>query len=136
MLNKVELIGRVGKDPEIRTTAGDRKVANLSLATSERYKTKEGEIKTNTEWHNLVLWSPLAEIAGKYVRKGTLLRVEGKITTRSYDDKEGQKRYITEIVVRDMLMLGDKSRAEDETGAPAAESSSTNAPAPADDMPF
>lgn len=105
-VNKVILVGNLGKDPEIRHLENGRAVTNFSLATSEVYKNKEGERVTNTEWHNIVLWTPLAEIAEKYLKKGSQVYLEGKLTNRSYDDKDGIKRYICEVVVRDMTLLG------------------------------
>jgi single-strand DNA-binding protein len=108
-VNKVILIGNLGKDPEIRRLDNGRSVANFSLATSESYKNKNGEKVTSTEWHNIVLWTPLAEIAEKYLHKGNQVYIEGKVTTRSYDDKDGNKKYITEIVGRDMTMLSSKN---------------------------
>ncbi|HBF87814.1 MAG TPA: single-stranded DNA-binding protein [Bacteroidales bacterium] len=112
-LNKVILIGNVGKDPEIRHLEGGATVASFSLATNETFKNKAGEKVTNTEWHNIVLWRGLAEIAEKYVKKGTPIYIEGKIKTRSYDDKDGNKRYVTEIVGDNLQML---SKAEDGAG--------------------
>jgi single-strand DNA-binding protein len=109
MINKVILLGHVGKDPEVRHLDNDRSVAKFTLATSETYKSKTGEKVTNTEWHNIVCWRSLAEIAGRYVKKGTLLYVEGKIRSRSYDDKDGNKRYITEIEADNFQMVGRKS---------------------------
>ena len=106
-LNKVILIGHLGKDPELRDVAGN-KVANFTLATSESYKDKSGEKQTVTEWHNLVLWGKIAEIAEKYLKKGSQVYVEGKIMYRSYEDKQGNKRYITDIKVHDLTMLGGK----------------------------
>ncbi|PLX00029.1 MAG: single-stranded DNA-binding protein [Marinilabiliales bacterium] len=105
-VNKVILVGNVGKDPDVRYLESGAAVANFPLATSETYKNRNGEKVTNTEWHNLVLWRGLAEIAEKYVKKGTLLFVEGKIRTRSWEDKEGTKRYTTEIVADNMQLLG------------------------------
>jgi single-strand DNA-binding protein len=106
-VNKVILLGRVGKDPEIRSTPGGTTTANLSLATSERYKDRSGEWQDRTEWHNLVAYSRGAEILRDYVRKGSKLYVEGKLTTRSWDDKDtGRKVYSTEIVVGDITLLG------------------------------
>ena len=108
-VNKVILVGRVGKDPEIKTLTSGNMVANFSLATSETFKDKNtGEKKETTEWHNLVLWGKTAELAGKYVHKGDQLYVEGKITTRSWE-KDGIKRYTTEIVVNAMQFLGSKN---------------------------
>jgi single-strand DNA-binding protein len=102
MINSVHLIGRTGKDPEIRTTQNS-KVATFSLATTEKYKDKE-----ETQWHNIVIWGKLADVVEKYVKKGMLLYVEGKVTYRSYDDKDGNKKYITEIVCHTMTMLSGK----------------------------
>ncbi len=105
-VNKVILLGNVGKDPEIKSTAGGTLVANLSLATSDRYKDKGGEWQERTEWHNLVGYARGAEILRDYVKKGSKLYVEGRITTRSWDDKEtGKKVYRTEIVVSDISLL-------------------------------
>lgn len=104
MLNKVTLIGRAGKDPQVNTTSNNNKVASFSIATSEKYKDKEGNTKETTEWHNVVIWGKLAEISEKYVKKGSLLYVEGKLTTRSYE-KDGVTKYTTEIVVNEMKML-------------------------------
>lgn len=109
MINRVILLGHVGKDPELKHLDNDRTVAKFTLATSESYKSKTGEKVTNTEWHNIVCWRSLAEIAGRYVKKGTLLYVEGKIRSRSYDDKDGNKRYITEIEADNFQMVGRKS---------------------------
>jgi single-strand DNA-binding protein len=105
-VNKIILLGNVGKDPEIRSTAGGTLVANLSLATSERYKDKGGEWQERTEWHNLVSYARGAEILRDYVKKGSKLYVEGRITTRSWDDKDtGKKAYRTEIVINDISLL-------------------------------
>lgn len=109
MINKVILVGRVGKDPEVRHLDNNMVVARLTLATNETYKNKNGEKVTNTEWHNIVIWRTLAEIAGRYVKKGTMLYVEGKIRTRSWDDKDGNKRYTTEIEADNFQMLSSKS---------------------------
>lgn len=108
-VNKVILVGNLGKKPEIRHLENGRAVANCTIATSETYKNKNGERVTNTEWHNIVLWTPLAEIADKYLDKGSQIYVEGKLTNRSYDDKDGIKRYISEVVVQNLTMLGSKS---------------------------
>jgi single-strand DNA-binding protein len=108
-VNKVILVGHLGKDPEVRHLESGRSVANFSIATSETYKNKNGEKVTNTEWHNIVMWSPLAQIAEKYLKKGSLIYLEGKLTTRSYDDKDGNKRYVTEVVAQSMTMLGSKN---------------------------
>ena len=105
MVNKVQLLGNVGKDPEVRETKSG-KVVNLVLATSERYTDKSGQKQENTEWHNLVVFGKLADVVTKYVKKGDKLYVEGSITTRKWEDKEGNTRYNTDIKVRDLTMLG------------------------------
>lgn len=107
-VNKVILVGNVGKDPEVRYLEGGTAVCKFPLATSEVYKNKNGERITNTEWHNIVLWRGLAEIAEKYVKKGSQLFIEGRIRTRSYTDKDGNTRYITEITGDSMQMLGKR----------------------------
>lgn len=114
-VNKVILVGNVGKDPEIRHLDTGVAVANFPLATSETYTAKNGERVTTTEWHNIVLWRGLAEVAEKYVTKGRQLYIEGRIRTRNYDDKDGNKRYITEIYGDTMQMLGPKG--DDKSGA-------------------
>ena len=108
-VNKVILVGNVGKDPETRYLEGGTAVSKFPLATSEVYRNREGEKITNTEWHNIVLWRAMAEVAEKYVKKGTQLYIEGRIKTRSYTDKEGNTRYITEITGDNMQMLGKRS---------------------------
>ena len=106
-VNKVILVGNLGSDPEVKTTPSGAQVANFSLATSESWTDKaSGEKQTKTEWHRLVLWRRLAEIAGQYLKKGAKIYVEGKLETRSWEDKEGQKRYTTEVVVHQLEMLG------------------------------
>ena len=108
-VNKVILIGNLGKDPELRYTASGTAVASFSVATSEKYKDKSGESKEETEWHNVVAWGNLAEICGKYLEKGKTVYIEGKSKTRSYDDRDGNKKYITEVVASQMQMIGGKS---------------------------
>ena len=110
-LNKVMLIGNVGRDPEVRYLEGNNgaKVATFPLATTERYRDRNGETHENTEWHNIVAWRSTADMVEKYVRKGTQLYVEGRIRTRSWDDQTGNKRYVTEIVADNMQLLGKKS---------------------------
>jgi len=144
-VNKVILVGNLGKDPEVRHLDNGRAVANFSLATSETYKNKAGERVTNTEWHNVVLWTPLAEIAERFLKKGGQVYIEGKLTTRSWDDQDGNKRYTTEVVGREMTLLG---RREDGEGGGMAASPSAQAATPAaspvsnipeddsDDLPF
>ncbi|MDF1579822.1 MAG: single-stranded DNA-binding protein [Desulfuromonadales bacterium] len=107
-VNKVILVGNLGKDPELRYTASGVAVATFSMATSERFKNREGEQQEKTEWHNIVAWRQLAEICGKYLQKGKQVYIEGKIQTRSYDDRDGNKRYMTEIVADQMQMLGQR----------------------------
>lgn len=109
MVNKVILVGNVGKNAEVRYIDNGAAVATFSLATSETYTAKNGEKVTTTEWHNIVVWRALAEFAGKYIQKGRQIYVEGSIKTRSYDDKEGNKRYITEILANTIQLLGRKN---------------------------
>jgi single-strand DNA-binding protein len=104
-VNKVILLGNIGKDPEVRETKAGN-IVNLVMATSEKYTDKSGQKQENTEWHNLVVFGKLADVVAKYVRKGDKLYVEGSITTRKWEDKEGNTRYNTEIKVRDLTMLG------------------------------
>jgi single-strand DNA-binding protein len=145
-VNKAILVGNVGNDPEVRHLEVGTPVANFSLATSETYKNKEGERITQTEWHNVVVWRGLAEVVEKYVHKGQQLYIEGRIRTRTWDDKDGNKRYTTEIVADTLQMLGRKNE-----GSPSADpnsnSSYQNAPEankstpsnevePDDDLPF
>lgn len=106
MRNTVQLIGNVGNDPEIKNLDGGKKVANLTIATNDSYKNDKGEKVEQTEWHKVVAWGKTAEIIEKYVTKGLQIAIEGKLTHRSYDDKNGEKRYITEVVVNDVLLLG------------------------------
>ncbi len=109
-LNKVMLIGNVGKDPDVRYLEGNSaKVAQFTLATTERYKDRNGETRENTEWHNIVAWRNTADVVEKYVRKGTQLYIEGRIRTRSWDDQNGNKRYTTEIMADTLQLLGKKS---------------------------
>jgi len=136
-INKVILVGNVGKDPEVKHLDKGVSVAKFSLATSETYK-KDNQKVTNTEWHNIVAWRGLAEVAEKYVKKGTPLYIEGKIRTRSWDDKDGNKRYTTEIVADTMQLLGQKHGGE-ETPTATDEPmniTETDIPAEADDLPF
>lgn len=104
--NKVQLIGHVGQDPEIKTLEGDRKVANLTIATNEVYKNEKGEKVEETQWHRISAWGKTAEVIEKYVTKGKEIAVEGKLTHRSYEDKNGDKKYYTEVVVNELLLLG------------------------------
>ena len=108
-VNKVILIGHLGKDPEVRYMPNGEAVANVSIATSENWKDKSGEKQEKTEWHNLVFYKRLAEIVGEYLKKGSQIYVEGRLQTRKWQTKEGQDRYTTEIIVNEMKMLGGKS---------------------------
>ncbi len=142
-VNKVILVGNLGRDPELRYLPSGSAVVNVTVATSESWKDKQsGERQERTEWHNVVFFGRLAEIAGEYLKKGSQVYVEGSLRTRKWQDKEGRDRYTTEIVVSDMQMLGGRGGGG---GAPAAESAGGGgeraaAPAPAgefdDDIPF
>lgn len=107
--NKVQLIGNLGQNPEIKTLDGGKKMARFSLATSEVYRNAQGEKVKETQWHNIVAWGKVAEIVEKYLTKGSEVAVEGKLTNRTYNDKDGNKKYFTEVQVNELLMLGEKS---------------------------
>ena len=108
-VNKVILIGNLGKDPEVKFTPSGTPVAKLTLATNERFKDKAGEWQDRTEWHNVVAWQRLAEIAGEYLKKGSKVYIEGRLQTRSWDDKQtNQKKYMTEVVAGDLVLLGGR----------------------------
>ncbi|MCL2737821.1 MAG: single-stranded DNA-binding protein [Bacteroidales bacterium] len=143
-LNKVMLIGNVGKDPEPRHLESGAMLVTLTLATTERFKDRNGEVKEQTEWHNVVCWRSVAEIAEKYVRKGSQIYIEGRLRSRSWEDQNGQKRYVTEIVADTLRLLGRKSgQSPDGHNAPQV-SSTKPVPtdplegigAPLDDLPF
>ena len=104
--NKVQLIGNLGNDPEIVNLESGKTLAKFSIATNESYKNAQGEKVTDTQWHNIVAWGKTAQIIEKYVTKGKEVAIEGKLTSRSYDDKTGNKRYVTEVVCSELLMLG------------------------------
>ena len=106
--NKVQLIGHLGNNPEIITLDSGKKLAKFSIATNESYKNAQGEKVKNTEWHNIIAWNKTADIIEKYLEKGSEIAIEGKLTSRTYDDKDGNKRYITEVVCNELLMLGGK----------------------------
>jgi len=108
MINKVIIVGRTGKDPEVQHLDNGTAVAKITVATNEVFKNKQGEKVENTEWHNVVLWRGLAEVVEKYVKKGDLIYIEGKLKTRTWDDKNGSKHYTTEIIADTMQMLGGK----------------------------
>jgi len=133
-LNKVIIIGRLGKDPEVRRTASGDPVANLSVATSEKWKDKSGERKEKTEWHRVILWGKLAEIAERYLKKGSHVYLEGQLETRKWQDQSGQDKYSTEIVLRgfggSLVMLDGKS----EGGSGGGGYSEPNPDAPKEDF--
>lgn len=142
-VNKVILVGRLGADPEVRTLESGTKVASVSLATSERYKDRNGNQQESTEWHNVVFWRGLAEVTEKYLKKGDQVYVEGRIKTRKWTDKDGNDRYSTDIVANDMTMLGGgqkgASASQEASSAPA--SNQVNEPQAGlddidDDLPF
>jgi single-strand DNA-binding protein len=142
-VNKVILVGNVGKDPDVRHLEGGTSVASFPLATSETYKNKSGEKVTTTEWHNIVVWRGLAEVAEKYVKKGSQLYIDGRIRTRSYDDKDGNKRYFTEIFADTLRMLGKKSDSDsgtheppDNAGKSALDETMPPETGEVDDLPF
>ena len=127
-VNKVILVGNVGKDPEVKHLDSNASVANFTLATSDHYTNKGGEKVTTTEWHNIVCWSGLATLAENYIRKGGQIYVEGKIRTRSYDAQDGSKRYITEILADTIQLLGKKSDGASTEGTKAAQPSGVSEP--------
>ncbi len=143
-MNKALLIGHLGKTPEIRHLEGGNIVGNFSLATSKKFKDKKsGEVKSATEWHNVVVWGKLAEICEKYLEKGAKVFIEGEIRTRSYEDSEKKKRYVTEIYATNMEMLGGKSEGNGNTSAASeakveqqAEVIDESFPPMEDDLPF
>lgn len=134
MLNKVMLIGNLGRDPEVRTTASGTPVANFSLATSRRWTDRDGQRQEQTEWHNIVCWGRQAEIAGQYLTKGKQIFVEGRMQTRSWEDKNsGEKKYRTEVVCENFQMLG--RRGDDGGGSNYGNNDSDFGPVD-DDIPF
>jgi single-strand DNA-binding protein len=139
-VNKVILVGNVGKDPEVKYLDNGVAVCNFSLATSETYSNKNGEKVTQTEWHNIVLWRKLAEIAETYIKKGMQIYIEGQIRTRNWEDKDGVKRYTTEIFGTSMQMLGRKAEGGNEPQANQEVAQHTTSESPAidetDDLPF
>ena len=128
-VNKVIIVGNVGRDPEVRYTQSGRAVASFSVATSERFQDKEGQTQERTEWHRVVAWARLAEICGEYLRKGKQVYIEGRLQTRDWEDKDGHKRYTTEIIANVMQMLG---RRGEDGGSPSDESSSRGSSSDAD----
>lgn len=139
-INKVILIGRLGRDPEVKYTPSGQAVAKFSIATDETYKDRNGEQQRRTEWHNIVAWRRLAEICGEYLAKGKLVYIEGRLRTRKWEDREGNKRSTTEIEAREMQMLSPKGEG-DRSESSSQQSETTPAPAPSpeitdDDIPF
>lgn len=137
-INKVILVGHLGKDPEVRHLEGGVTVASFPLATSETYN-KDGKRVEQTEWHNIVLWRGLAEVASKYLQKGKLVYIEGKLRTRSFEDKERVKKYVTEVVAENFTMLGRKSDFENTPAPTATPKSEHDFVSPVDetgDLPF
>ncbi|MDR3350589.1 MAG: single-stranded DNA-binding protein [Prevotellaceae bacterium] len=135
MLNKVMLIGNVGKDPELRHLENDVAVVTLHIATTERFKDRSGTTKEQTEWHNVVFWRNLAEVVEKYVRKGSQVFIEGRLRNRSWEDQNGQKRYVTEVVADVIRLLGKRPETDNRPAAlptepPAIEQTEN------DDLPF
>ena len=136
-INKVMLIGNLGSDPELRFTPSGVQVANFSLATTESWTDKSGERQERAEWHRIVLWRRLAEIAGQYLKKGSKIYIEGKLQTRSWEDQNGQKRYTTEVVANSMEMLdgGQATVAEVDMAYNAREDAASGVPSD-DGLPF
>ncbi|MGB3947323.1 MAG: single-stranded DNA-binding protein [Bacteroidia bacterium] len=132
-VNKVILVGNLGKDPEVRHLEGGAAVANFPLATSESYKDKNGQRVEQTEWHNIVVWRGLAEVAEKYLKKGMTIYIEGKLRTRSWDDKEGHKRYTTEVVGDTFTIL---SKRENNTSVSTDDNNNASSNRVGDDLPF
>ncbi len=138
-INKVILIGNLGKDPELRYTPSGTAVASFSLATSEKWKDRDGNMQDKTEWHNIVVWGRQAEIAKEYLAKGRQVYIEGRIQTRSWDDKDGNKRYTTEIIAQRLNFLGSRG---DQGGGGSSSDTPPEAPPPGDlgaeddDLPF
>jgi single-strand DNA-binding protein len=136
-VNKVILVGNLGKDPEVRYLDNGIAVANFTLATTENYKNKEGERVSQTEWHNVVLWRGLAEVAEKWLKKGSNVYIEGKIRTRKWEDKEGNTRYNTEVLGDNMTMLGGKPNIESSEKTNKSETENHNDDKDlTDDLPF
>ena len=130
-VNKVILLGHLGKDPELRYTPTNTPVAKFSIATNSRYKDKEGNWQDQTEWHNVVCWQRLAEIANEYLKKGNQVYIEGRIQTHSWDDKQtGQKKYMTEIIANDMVLLGGRGEGASAGGGERSRTASAGSSAP------
>ena len=138
MINKVILVGNLGRDPEVRSTPSGQPVSNFTLATNRVYNDREGNRQKQTEWHNIVCWGRQAEIAGQYLTKGKQIYVEGRLQTRSWDDKQtGEKKYRTEIVCENFQMLGSRGEYDGGSSAPAPEApAGIGGPPEDDDIPF
>jgi len=135
-VNKVIILGNVGKDPETRVTQGGDGVTNISVACTEKYKDKQGEQKEITEWVNVVFFGKLAEIAGKYIKKGSQVYVEGKLKTEKYADKNGVEKYSTKVIASNMQLVGGKPSADQSAGAVVKNSGAGAGDIPDDDIPF
>ena len=150
-LNRVQIIGNLGADPELRTTTNGARVANISVATSRRWNDRQGQQQEKTEWHKVIFWEKLAEVCESYLKRGDRVYVEGSIEYRQYEDKEGQTRYITEIRGREMIMLGGRgenaqydassrspgpSRSGPQPAKDSFEEFSSDSLTPEDDLPF
>jgi len=141
VVNKAIIVGNLGRDPDVRFTPSGRAVAKFSVATTERWTDQQGQRQEKTEWHNIVVWGKQAETCGQYLSKGRQVYVEGRITNRSYDDKDGNKRYITEIIARDVRFLGgggggtNAARVADPSFAPPP-GEDAGPSEPEDDIPF
>jgi single-strand DNA-binding protein len=142
MVNKAIIVGNLGKDPEVRFTPSGRAVAKFSVATTERWTDQQGQKQEKTEWHNIVVWGKQAEICGQYLAKGRQVYIEGRITNRSYDDKDGNKRYITEIIAQNVRFLGGgggAGRSSESGFVPPPGEEDVGPPGPGgsdDDIPF
>jgi single-strand DNA-binding protein len=135
-VNKVILIGNLGKDPDLRYTPGGKAVASFSLATSERWTNQEGQKQENTTWHNIVAWGKQAEVMKEYLAKGKQVYIEGRIQNRSYEDKEGNKKYISEVVVQNFTFLGSRDSGGSSRPAPEEPVTQTASTEGEDDLPF
>ncbi|MBD3170415.1 MAG: single-stranded DNA-binding protein [candidate division Zixibacteria bacterium] len=136
-VNLAILIGNLGRDPELRYTPGGQAVTSFSIATTEKWKDKSGELTEKTEWHNIVCWGRNAEIASQYLKKGSPVYLEGRIQNRSYDDKDGNRRYISEVVVRRLQLLSGGARRDDsEAGMPPPPGDQDSMAETDDDLPF
>ena len=135
-VNKVILIGNLGKDPELRYLPSGQAVTKFSLATGSKWKDKEGQWQDRTDWHNIVAFGKTAEICNEYLKKGSQVYIEGRIQTRSYDDRDGNKKWITEIIAQSMQMLGRKGEVEEEIPETAEEPQTGETKSEDDDLPF